>query len=139
MVACYLRAWGTQFDVDAFVAASPLSCDPVWRRGDRRRVVRNGVPPVHQDSGLTTLVSAAEVLEAQVDDAVGFLRGYQAELRRLVSIPEVERVVLDFGVAWHPDSAAQFSRLPPELLALAGNLNVWLELSHYLETPDDKA
>jgi len=138
-VACYLRAWGAQFDVDAFVSASPLSCDPVWRRGDRRGAVRKGLPPLHDDSGLTTLVSAAEDLDAQVDDAVAFLRGNQAEVRRLVSIPEVERVILDLGVAWHPDSVAQFTRLPPELLGLAGNLNVWLEVSHYLRAPDSEA
>jgi hypothetical protein len=138
-VACYLKAWGAQFDVDAFVAASPLPCDPVWHRGDRRRAIRNGKSALHDSSGLTTLVLAAEGLDGQVDDAVRFLRSYQAEVQRLVSIPEVERVILDFGVAWHPDSAAQFARLPPELLALAGNSNVWLELSHYVVAPEGMA
>lgn len=51
-----------------------------------------------------------------------------AEVQRLASHPGVERVCHDFGVAWYDDMAAQYSRLPPELLKLAGRHGCWVEI-----------
>jgi len=49
-MACYLRAWGTTFDVDAFLALSPLSWDPVWRKGQKKQIVLKGHKAQHDDA-----------------------------------------------------------------------------------------
>ena len=74
-----------------------------------------------------------------VAESIAFLRSNEAEMSRLSRYPGLESVFLDFGVSWHPDSAAQFSRIPPELLRLAGQYGFWLELSHYLTEPSGSA
>ena len=132
-MACYLRAWGTTFDVDAFLSLSPLSWDPVWRKGQKKQIVLNGHKAEHDDAGATTLVTdVGETLEAMAPGAIAFLVANDAEMHRLSSCPGIERVCLDFGVAWYEDMAAQYSRLPPELLRMAGSHACWIEISHYL-------
>lgn len=140
MMACYLRAWGATFDVDAFLARSPIPWDPVWRKGQRMEIVLKGRKAEHDDAGVTTLVTdVGETLEAMSPGAIGFLVANEAEMQRLSTWPGVERVCLDFGVAWYEDMAAQYSRLPPELLRLAGRHGVWVEISHYLTAREPAA
>src|SRR5260221_6252954 len=120
-MSCYLRAWGTTFDVDAFLAVTPMAWDPIWRKGQKKQIVLKGRKAEHDDAGVTTLVTdVGDTLEAMAPGAIAFLVANEAEVQRLASYPGVERVCLDFGVAWYDDMAAQYSRLPPELLKLAG-------------------
>jgi hypothetical protein len=129
-MACYLRAWGTTFDVDAFLALSPIPWNPVWRKGQKKQIV---LKAEHDDAGVTTLVTdVGETLEAMALGAIAFLVANEAEVQRLSSYPGVERVCLDFGVPWYEDMAAQYSRLSPELLSLAARHGCWVEISHYL-------
>ncbi len=131
-MACYLRASGPAFDVDAFVSSSPLTWNPVWRRGERRKVSLKNRPAEHADSGITTLVADnGDNLNDLVPGAIAFLRGNEVEMGRLATHPGVEQVVLDFGVAWYEDMAAQFSRLPPDLIKLAARHGFGIEISHY--------
>ncbi len=89
-------------------------------------------PIEHADSGITTLVADnGENLNDLVPDAISFLRSNETELGRLATYPGVEEAVLDFGVAWYGDMAAQFSRLPPDLVKLAARHGFGLEISHY--------
>jgi hypothetical protein len=131
-VSVLLRASGTLFDVDAFVSASPLLWDPVWRRGERRKLVRKGHPAEHEESGATTLVAeGGKKLDDLVTRAIAFLRANDGEMSRLAGCPGVEQVSLDFAVPWYEDMAAQYARLPPDLLGLAGWHRFWIEISHY--------
>jgi len=130
-VACYLRAWGAAFNPDAFVAQSSLSWDPVWRKGQRRKIVRPGHPERYEDSGVTILAGAGEQLPAQTTAVVAFLRANEAEVNLLLKFPGVDGAVLDFGVHWGDDIAAKFFRFSPELLRLAVGWNLELELSVY--------
>lgn len=130
-MACYLRAWGTAFDAKAFVDGSSLAWDPVWLRGQRRRVAPPGRPERHEDSGVTTLAGPGDQWPAQVAGVIAFLRANEAEVARLIASPGVEDAVLDFGVHWHDDLAAMFFRFPQELLKLAGAAGLELELSVY--------
>ncbi len=59
-----------------------------------------------------------------------FLRSEAKQVRRLVEWPGVEGVTLDFGIEWR-DVAAHCDHLPAELVRLAGELGLALEVSHY--------
>jgi hypothetical protein len=137
-MGCYLRVWGEAFDVDAFLADTALVWDPVWHRGERKRIAFRDDPREHQDSGVTTRVSAAEDVDEQVADALAFLRSEADEIKRLLSMPGVTSAYLDFGVFWRLNSAAQFSRFPAELLSRAGGLGMWLEVSYYATGGDEE-
>ena len=130
-MACNLRAWGAEFDIDSFLAGSALTWEPIWRKGERRRLCLSGKPERHQDSGVTTLAGAGDELPAQVEAVMAFLEAHRSELVRLVESPGLEKALLDFGVHWDDDSAARFFRFPTELLQLIAVLHLELELSVY--------
>ena len=139
MWQCYLRASGTSFDVDAYVASSTLAWNPVRRRGERRAFARSGCAAEYEESSITTLAGEGDSLEAQVNEVIAFLRDNEGEMARLAKAPGVEHVVLDFSAAWREDMVAQFSRLPPELLSLASRHGFWIEISHYATSGSDAA
>src|SRR5260221_14550094 len=119
-MACYLRAWGTTFDVDAFLALTPMAWDPIWRKGQKKQIVLKGRKAEHDDAGVTTLVTdVGDTLKAMESGAIAFLVANEAEVMLLASNPGVERVCIDFSVAWYDDMAAHYRRLTPELMKLA--------------------
>ena len=130
-VPAVLRAYGSHFDVDAYLADCPLPVCAVKRRGepvspsqpDGRR---------HPESGVHVLASDADFDEfpVQVEEAIAFLRTNDSELRRLRRFSGVETVTLDFGIE-RRDGWLQCDRLPSELLQLAGPLGFDIELSQY--------
>lgn len=128
---CVLRAVGSEFEPDEFLRDSDLDADPVYRRGDPKF---SSLPEGAKwsASGFHVGVSDADFhdLAGQIRDTLDFLREHEAELQRLVSFQGVECVVLDFGIA-RRDVAVQSDAFPPVLLALAGRLNLHIELSQY--------
>lgn len=130
-MGCVLRAIGTGFDVDGFLADSGFEAPAVFRRGEDRMP---GVPgsPKRAVSGFNLQVGPADLhdLAGQVRDAAGFLGHHEEELRRLASYPGVEEVCLDFGVA-RRDVAAQSDVFPADLLWRAGALDIDLVVTHY--------
>ena len=77
-------------------------------------------------------VSAREFcdLNGQVDDAVGFLRENDRELRRLRDFPGLERMDLEFPVE-DRDLVFQRDAFPHQLLLLLGELRIGLIVSRY--------
>jgi hypothetical protein len=130
-VSCVLRAIGTSFDVDAFLAESDLRPQAVFHRGEGRLP---GVPdaPTWSASGFNLGVSdeGFHDLAPQVHDAGRFLNQHEDELRRLGAFPGVEEVCLDFGIA-RRDVAMQSDVFPAELLWQAGALDIDLVVTHY--------
>lgn len=129
-MSCVLRARGTNFVVDNFLAGSTLTPIAVFRRGHPR----SGLPgsPILNASGFHAIASEADFsqLQVQIADAVGFLEQNKNELERLVGFPGVDVVLLDFGFEGR-DVAAQSERFPPRLLLLLGNLGLELEVTLY--------
>jgi hypothetical protein len=78
-------------------------------------------------------------LRQQARDAIGFLQSNKGELARLVSFPGVEGVELDFGIAWRQDVVTQTDSLPRELVRLAGELGLGVEISHYPASDETEA
>ena len=96
----------------------------VYKRGE----VRSKARPTRRKwsaSGLNIAVSEAGFtnLDRQVREAIGFLKLHKSALRRLAKKPGVESLTLDFGIA-RRKAEAQFDYFPPELLRLAGQLNI---------------
>jgi hypothetical protein len=130
-----LRAAGANFDVDRFCAETRLSVCRVFRREERlpnRRCERPGVTIAVCDAQL-------EDLPGQIDETIAFLTVNEQQIQALRLFPGVEDLTLDFWIL-RRDVYAQFDRLPPELVRLAGSLGLGIELSQYLlrEDNDDK-
>jgi hypothetical protein len=127
-----LRAYGADFDVDAFLADSTLSVCAVKRRGEPVYPKSQPNGRRHEQSGVHVSASDADFSEfrRQVEESVAFLRDNAAEIRRLCEFVGVEGVTLDFGIA-RRDVSIQCDHLPAELIRLAGSLGLEIELSHY--------
>jgi hypothetical protein len=135
-VPCVLRARGSNFAVDEFLAESSLQPITVFHRGQRQSSESRPVIT----SGFHSDVSGADFsnLQSQIADAVEFIEKNQGELERLVGFPGVENVSVDFGIE-ERDVAAQSERFPPKLLTMLGSLGIWLEFTLYpCQEPADR-
>lgn len=129
MPGCVLRVSGDRFLPHEFLARSSFNACNVFLIGEPR-----GSGSVWSTSGFTVEVSAAsgDELEQQVADAIVFLQRSRAELNRLTDVDDLEDVRLDFGVN-RKSVFVQSSYFPQELLTLAGELKVGIEITIYGE------
>ena len=132
-MSCVLRASGRVFEPDEFLKASTLAPTRVWRRGDARASGARQRADVSTTSGMTISVSGADLaaFQQQIHDAIAFLRSNSVELARLVSFSGVEDVSLDFASAWNDEAVTHTDALPSELIRLAGQIGLGIEVSHY--------
>jgi hypothetical protein len=129
MPGCVLRASGDQFDAQNFLNDSAFVPCNAFRKGERKAQNRSWA-----SSGFTVVVSEAsgDNLAQQIHDAIEFLRMHKEEVGRVMRFDGLEAVDLDFGVN-RTNGFVQSSRLPPELLTLAGALNIGVAVSIYGE------
>jgi hypothetical protein len=112
-VSCVLRAAGTAFDVDAFLAATTLPATGVYHRGES-----------YVGSGFQAPISVATGdTWADADAAVAFLHEHEDELRRLGGTEGVESVFLEFVMEVR-SAPTQSETLPADLLWRAGALDI---------------
>jgi hypothetical protein len=131
-MSAVLRASGANFNVDRFCATSTLEPCTVYRAGEPvfPTIQPNGRR--NQVSGIHIVVSDAEfdAFPQQVTEAISFLRTHHDQVRVLCEFPGVDGAILDFGIA-RRDVPVQCDILPPELIRLAGELGLGIELSQY--------
>lgn len=130
-MSAVLRAYGTSFDVDAFLVECTLPVCTVKRRGEPVRLSQpNGCRL--ERSGIHVPASDADFGEfpRQIEEATAFLRANAEQIRRLCEFPGVEGVTLGFGIA-RRDVVVQCDCFPAELVRLAGALGLDIELSQY--------
>jgi len=129
MPGCLIRVSGDDFQPHSFLAGSHFVPCNVFRKGERKAKAR-----VWDSSGFTVVVSEAsgDDLAQQIRDAVEFLRKLKEELARLMACAGFEDARLDFGVS-RKSGFLQSSYLPPELLTMAGALDIGVEISIYGE------
>jgi hypothetical protein len=129
MPGCVLRVSGDQFHPGDYLAGSALAPCNVFVKGERR-----GRDSFWDSSGFTVVVSDASAndLRRQIFDAVEFLRVHRKELVGLATCVGVEDVRLDFGIA-RKNGFLQSSELPVELITIAGELRIGIEISIYGE------
>jgi hypothetical protein len=131
-MGCVLRVAGRDFDVDAYVSRGALLPAAVYRRGENRsptlQRARRGL-----QSGFSVVVSRRDFSDfaGQVKDAIGFLGRHRRAVRALRRRKGVESAVLDFGVDRRPQAEIQVQVFSEELVRLAGDLGLALELSFY--------
>jgi len=127
-----LRAYGAEFDADAFVAGCTLPVCAVKRRGEPVFPASQPDGRRHEWSGVHVPTSDADFSEfqRQVEESVAFLRDHEAEIRRLCEFPGVEQVTLDFGIE-RRDVPVQCDHLSAALVRVAGTLGLEIEVSHY--------
>ncbi len=136
-MACYLRAFGKDFDVDVYLADHPCEVSNLYHKGDPEFKSKPDGRKL-EASGFSVYVSDVEMddLKTQISEAIEFLRDEVVirEIPSLVSYPGVEEVSLDFGVTreGRDKFPVKWYYFPPELLKLAGTLGVGLEMSFYL-------
>jgi hypothetical protein len=134
-----LRATGYEFDVDSFVKGCTLTVCAVWRRGEAKRPKSNPSGPRCTKSGLSISASDADFHEfpRQVSECIAFLHQETEQLRRLTEWPGVEEAALDFGIL-RRDVFVQCDYFPSELVRLAGELGLGIELTQYpISAPDE--
>lgn len=128
-MACMIRIDGRHLDVDAFLRRSPLEPSRVFRRG----VKDYSTGPASRRSGFTFVISNRQRsnFKGQIRETIAFLTEWMRELRRVRRFPGVEGAVLDFGVEWKADAAIQWSHLPEQLVRLAAQAALALEVTVY--------
>ena len=130
-----LRINGRNLNVDALLKSTSLternSATTVYRRGEPflPRTQPNGR---RQYSGVNICISDAGFREfgKQIKHAIKSLQKNRRLLKRLISFKGVDGAVLDFGIAYR-EGFAQFDHLPAQLINLAGELGLAIEISHY--------
>ena len=124
-----LRVSGVSFDVDSFLAASRLKPCKVWHVGEQIRPSR----PPSDTAGFNVGVGDAGTrdITSSIGDAIRFLGENRAELSRLATLADM---TLDFGVA-NREIPAQYCRFPSELIRLAAEFRMEIEVSIYMCEP----
>ena len=131
MPGCVLRVSGKVFDVDRFLKGSKLIPCAVFRKGEPRFSNARQTRKVNKYSGFNVDAAfSTPLLSKQVRHAVTFLKKYRQELMKLRRFSGVEDARLDFGILQR-GTAAQFDYFPPELIRLAGELSIGIEISRY--------
>lgn len=133
---CTLRAYGTEFDVEVFLATSSLIPSAIFRKGEPRSPASRPDGPKHVRSGVCIGVSDADWsdLPAQVRDAERFLVTHRDALEALAGLPGIEDFLLDFPIELRADGirlATQTDQFPSSLVRLAGALGLGLALTLY--------
>ena len=130
-MSCLLRASGANFDVDEFLKVSSLDALTAFHRG-AVQFPTSSVTRKSDYCGMNVSVSTREFsdLSGQVEDAVGFLKENDRELRRLRNFPGLERMDLEFPVE-DRDLVFQRDAFPHQLLSLLGGLGIGLIVSRH--------
>jgi hypothetical protein len=121
MGTCIFVASGLSFDVDAYVATSPLKPATTFKKSPNNLRV---------DSGFTVIVSQGDEepgLLEQFKDAMAFLERHKKEMERM-KLLGMDNHLLDFGVLRQPD-IQQAVYIPPEITSMLGRYGMGLIVS----------
>jgi hypothetical protein len=139
MPGCVLRVSGESLDVDALLASISLVPCHIERKGAPRFT---GSRKIATFSGFNVVVSEApgSDVQSQIRDALAFVKANCIDIQRAVQFPGVERAYLDFGIhcRLNNEVAAQYDYYPPDLLRLAGELGLGIEISLYPAETDNQ-
>ena len=131
-MSCVLRVAGRHFDVDAYLRRGVLVPSGVYRRGEARfPTLPRARESLQSGFGIVVSKTDSSDLADQVKDAVSFLLRHRRAVRALRRRKGVEGATLDFGVERRPEAAVQVQVFPEDLVRLAGELGLALELSFY--------
>ena len=129
-MSCMLAITGYKLNIDKLLRFK-LVPDTTWVKGEARISSRpNGKKRL--TSGAKYLVSDAgfDNFKKQKSDTIKFLKHNKNIITKIMKMKKVDGGTLDFGIEMR-DVAAQYDSFCPELIKLAGELGLGIELSQY--------
>jgi Domain of unknown function (DUF4279) len=140
-MSCILTIKGENLDVEGFIRQTGLQPYKKFLKGDpKTRSKPEGKK--FSFSGLSLEASSADFnqLDKQIQDTIEFLRSNKEKLCHIAVTKEVDFATLDFGIELRIDFERvvyQFEHFPAELLRLAGELGISLDISLYPPPGED--
>ncbi|RYD55293.1 MAG: hypothetical protein EOP56_16315 [Sphingobacteriales bacterium] len=132
-MSCPLRFVGKDFDPDKFEEQTGLTPVSISRKDERPTY--NGKPygriMPYSIVSLTASDADFDDFKLQVEEVINYLKNNYKQLQLAKGIAGLEYATLDFGVKFYCDKFTKRFWLPPELIVLAGELNISIELSIY--------
>ena len=135
-MSCVLRIVGKDLRINDLLDIK-LETDSFWSKGEPR-FSTNPEGEKRKDSGATYLVSDAEFedFDVQIKEAIEYLNKNKNQIKSIMSLSGIDGSSLDFGIVWR-DVAVQCDYFPPELIQIAGELGLGIELSQYPPSDED--
>jgi hypothetical protein len=134
-MSCILTISGRNFDVDVFTDTTKLQ---PYRKSYKGQPKSKSKPDGEKltCSSISIETSKAEFdnLKKQIADTIRFLKGNKNKLAHIVLTKGIDHAILDFGIDLRIDGKdilTQSDRFPSELLKVAGDLGLDIELSIY--------
>ena len=129
-MSCILRIIGNELNLNDLLKVN-LIADTTWEKGTPRLKTKpDGKKHLH--SGASYLASLADFdeFEQQISDSIKYLKQNNKLIQEIMSLPDVDEASLDFGINKR-DVIVQCDFFPLELIKIAGELGLGIELSQY--------
>ena len=134
-MSCILNIAGKNFDVDAFVDKSKLRPYRKSYKGQPKfKTKPEGEKLTRSSMSIETSKAEFGNFKKQIDDTIRFLKRNKDKLAHVTLTKEIEYAVLNFGIDLRIDKKkvlTQSDTFPSELLKLAGDFGLDIELSIY--------
>jgi hypothetical protein len=136
---CVLHIKSNTDSFKKFIKQSNL---PIYSSHEKGGERFKGKRPPHNDYGFSCDVSTKEWNDfpGQVEDSIKFLKNHILELKQLIESYSIDDIRLDFPVECRlvrNELFTQCDYLPPELIKLAGQVGIGIEISQYWPSEDD--
>ena len=132
---CNLVIVGKNLDIDAFLAQTKLKGFTRTYKGEPRfRSKPDGKKLEHSILGIQTSKADFNELDKQIKETIRYLKKHKDKLSYIKEVKEIDLALLDFGINLRIDGdkvLMQSDRFPSELLRLAGELRLDIELRIY--------
>jgi hypothetical protein len=132
---CNLVILGKNFDIDVFLAQTKLcGFSKAYKGEPRLKSKPDGKKVEHSRISIETSKADFHELEKQIKDTIRYLKRHKDKLSHIEQCSEIDFATLDFGINLRIDRKKvllQSYRFPNELLTLAGELGLDIELSIY--------
>lgn len=134
-MSCILTIGGRNFDVDKFIVKSELRPYRKSYKGQPRFNTKpDGEKLAHSSIYIEASKADFDNLKKQIADTIRYLKRNKNKLAHIGLTKGIEYAVLDFGIDLRIDRKkvlTQSDTFPSELLKLAGDLGLDIELSIY--------
>lgn len=134
-MSCILTISGRNLNVDAFTDTTKLRPYRKSYKGQPKFNTKpDGEKLSHSSLSIETSKADFDNLRKQIADTIRFLKRNKDKLTHIASTKGVDHAVLDFGIDLRIDKKmilTQSETFPSELLKLAGDLGLDIELSIY--------
>ena len=132
---CNLTIIGENLDIDALIFESKLRGYSKHYKGQPRfKSKPDGIKLTHSQVSTQTSKADFNDLDKQIEDTIKYLKRNIDKLNIIHQTKEIDLAVLDFGINLRIDKKKvllQSDRFPNELLKLAGDIGLGIELSIY--------